>query len=342
MTLELSPKLLDFVEFSDGSSATKRRGTIVEWIGEEALIEISDDRGVPSAFMVCPAHELAKVRDVVIPAAKNVAPPESQSYFENGVLFLQNGLPDRAKEQFRKAFAVEPKFRGTLLHMTNDLGQKGAFETAVFLYTMLLELSPDYGPARENLAVTFLNQGVVRARDRFLPQAMERFNWALMLNPSAKTVAVIRRNIIATYTQLGVLHSDAREYQRAFQWFQMALELDPSDISRRNLAVALIAISTEKARNRDAESIEQIFKQPLLMGLGPSECWTAYGATIASLGDNAGARRAFLAALDANPGNEVARHNLEILAGQTLSEAIGFGLTSAEAEIESLPLSASG
>ena len=52
--------LLEVIEFSNGD--TKSRGTIVEWIGEVALIEISDEHGVPIAFVELPAHELTKVK----------------------------------------------------------------------------------------------------------------------------------------------------------------------------------------------------------------------------------------------------------------------------------------
>jgi tetratricopeptide (TPR) repeat protein len=288
--------------------------------------------------MVRPVHDLAKVREITTSAADAVAQPEGQVYFENGVLFLQNGLVDRAKDQLRKSFSIDPRFRGTLLHLTNDLGSKRAFDTAIFLYEMLLELSPEYVPARENLAVTFLNRGVVHARNGLLPGAIDDFNRALMLNPSGNTVEVIRKNIVASYTQLGVLHSDAKEYELAFRWFQLALEIDPSELSRNNLAVSMIAVSTAQADNRAGKQIDQIFRQPILMGLGLSQCWTAYGATVAGLGDAAEAARAFRAALDSDPKNEVARHDLDALSAQGANQEISAGLICAE--IKPLSLSA--
>ena len=46
------------------------------------------------------------------------------------------------------------------------------------------------------------------------------------------------------------------------------------------------------------------------MGLTLSECLNAFGATLANLGDVEGARRALMEAIQADPGNELARMNL--------------------------------
>jgi tetratricopeptide (TPR) repeat protein len=200
----------------------------------------------------------------------------------------------------------------------------------MFVFGLLLELSPEYSLARENLAVTFLNRGVVRAQSGLILQAINDFNLALMLNPSQRTVDAIRRNNVAAFTQLGIFHSNAKQYQLALQWFQRALELDPSDISRKNVAIGMIAVSTAKAETRTRENAGQIFRQPRLMGLSLSECLTAYGATVASLGDITEAGWAFQAALDSDPTNDIARHNLDVVSGPKPDQDIGAGLVSVE------------
>lgn len=332
MTLELSPKLLDFIEFPSDSADVKRRGTIVDMIGEEALVEVSDDQGVPVAFVVRPVRDLAKVAEDAPRAAESTGRSEGETYFENGVLLVQNGLIDLAREDFRKAFLIDKKFRGTLLRLINNLGERRAFDAAIVLYKMLLDVSPDYSFARDNLAVTFLNRGVMQGKDGQLLAAMEDFNRALMLNPSGPMVSTILKNLVAAYTQLGLFESNARRYERAYRWFQLALELDPSNASRQNLAVALIALSTDRAARDAPKIVERIFEEPLLMGLSVSACWTAYGATIAGSGEEAEAKRAFVEALEADPDNSVARHNLNILSEHLSHQPLAFGLVSKETE----------
>jgi tetratricopeptide (TPR) repeat protein len=199
---------------------------------------------------------------------------------------------------------------------------------------MLLELSPDYDLARENLASTHMNRGITFARHGLFPQAMEAFLKALVLQPSPATAQAIRNNTVATYTQLGLLYSNANQYQLAFGCFQRAFELDPSEISRKNLAVAIIAVSTAASGNRGTEARAGMFREPLLMGLTLSECLTAYGATLATLGETEDARRALQAAIEADPQNGIARHNLEIVSRRESDEKIQMGFV----PIKSQPL----
>ena len=76
----------------------------------------------------------------------------------------------------------------------------------------------------------------------------------------------------------------------------------------------MIALSTAATKNRSAGARAEIFREPLLMGLTLSECQSAYGATLATLNETSEARVALEAALEADPLNETARHNLNVLA----------------------------
>lgn len=341
MTVRINPKLLDVVRLTGSpfKVGETQYGTIVELLGgtpEAALIEVSDEEGVPLAFVHRTIEEIERVADGSKPVERDSKVPEPQLCFENGILFLQNGWYQQAKEQFSKAFSLSPELRGALLNTTNQLGAKGAFESAIVVYTMLLELSPEYDLARENLAVTHLNRAINSARHGLFPQAMDGFLRALALRPSPTTAQTIQYNIVATYTQLGLLYSSTNQYQLALQCFQRAFELDPSGISRKNLGVAMIAVSTAQSGNRatEAEVRMEMFRQPLFMGLTLSECLTAYGATLATLGEIAEARRALRAAVEADPQNKIARHNLEIVSERESTEKIQTGFV----PIESRPL----
>ena len=171
---------------------------------ESALIEVSDEQGVPVEFVRRALGEIEHVSDDAGPAQHDLNVPDGQLSFESGVLFLQNGQYNRAKEEFAKSFELDPKFRGSLLNTTTQLAATGAFETAIYVFRMLLELSPEYAPARENLAITHMNRAITLAKGGLFPQAIEGFLKGLAIHPSAATTERIRHNILASYTQLGL------------------------------------------------------------------------------------------------------------------------------------------
>ncbi|HEY2544608.1 MAG TPA: hypothetical protein VGI46_00935 [Candidatus Acidoferrum sp.] len=319
--VRINPKLLDVVQFprSPLRVGEMERGTIVEMLGETpeaALIEVSDEEGIPIAFVQRKLDEIETVSKGIKVGEHDSSAADAQLCYENGVLFLQNGWYEQAKEQFSKSFSLDPKFRGSLVNTTNQLAANGAFEAAIVVYTMLLELSPDYELARENLSITHMNRAITLARRGLFEQAMEGFLKGLALHPSPATAQKIRGNIVATYTQLGLLYANTNQHQLAFGCFQRAFELDQSEISRKNLGVAIIAASTVGTKSRSTGERAEIFREPLLMGLTLSECLSAYGATLATLGDLVEARLALEAAVEADPQNKTARHNLELLSSR--------------------------
>jgi tetratricopeptide (TPR) repeat protein len=318
MNLELNPKLLDMVEFEDSSLgiAVKRTGTIVETFGappKAVLIEIADSQGVPESFVTKKVQDIKKVWDAK-PAAEQTILREARHYFENGFLYLQNGAFGRAKEQFAKAFSIDRDFRASLLESTNALARQGKLDAAIRVYSLLLELQPAYEVARENLAAAFVQRGVKRGRTGLLDQAVEDFKTALILRPRRpESIDLIQKNLVAAYTHLAVQHSNMNLYSEAVGYFVFAFELGPSDLTQRNLAIALIASSVPKTESGSQVPGEDFFRQAIQMGLTFSQCLNAYGATLAHHGRISEAVRALERAVDVDPKNEMARKNLDTL-----------------------------
>ncbi len=318
MNLELNPKLLDVVEFEDSSLGTiaKRTGTIVETFGvppKAVLIELADSQGVPESFVTKNVEDIQRVWQAK-PTAEHATPREAQGCFENGFLYLQNGLFGRAKEQFARAFSVDLTLRASLLESTNVLARKGKHDAAIRVYSLLLELQPEYEPARENLAAAFVDRGVKRGRAGVLDQAIEDFKTALMLRPRrSESLDLIQKNLVAAYTHLAVQHSDMKLYSEAVDYFVLAFELGPVDLTQRNLAIALIASSVPKTESESQVPGEDFFRQAIQMGLTFSQCLNAYGATLAHHGRISEAMRALERAVDVDPKNEMARKNLDTL-----------------------------
>jgi tetratricopeptide (TPR) repeat protein len=338
MTVNINPKLLDVVQLGGAPFKVGEitYGTVVELLGETprtALIEVSDDAGVPIAFVHRAVEEVERIWNGS--ETDNFESSNKQNakvQFERAMLYLQNGWYNEAKDQFFKSFSLDPNFRGALLNTTNELAAKGSFEPAIVVYTLLLELSPDYKLARENFAITQMNRAIILARNGLFPQAMESFLKALALNPTPSTTQKIHGNIVAAYTQLGLYYSNTKQFQLAFQCFQRAFELEPSEISRKNLAVAMVAVFTAASGSRTAEARLEMFREPLLMGLTLSECLTAYGATLATLGESDEAKRAFQAAIDIDPQNTIAIHDLDVVSARVSSAEIQPGFVPIESE----------
>ena len=335
MNLELSPKLLDVVEFTDSSlgSHAKRTGTVVETLGESptfVLIEVTDSQGLPESFHTKKIDDIDKVWEAK-PAPKQPDEGGAQQYFESGFLYLQNGLVARAKEQFARAFSLQLKLRASLLEATNVLARKGRLDAAIRVYALLLELQPEYEIARENLAAAYVERGVRSGRAGLLDQAIDDFKSALMLRPKREeSVQLIRRNLVAGYTHVAVRHSDMKLYSEAVGFFVLAFELEPSDLTQRNLAIALIAASTPQIEAGSQVPGQDFFKRPIQMGLTLSECLNVYGATLARHGRIPEALSVLEKAVQADSTNQIARKNLETLLHEQPAGDLSLGLASLE------------
>jgi tetratricopeptide (TPR) repeat protein len=334
MTFELNPKLFDIVSFETTSEATRvaRTGTVVELLGSDSgLVEISDRSGVATELLSIP------LRDMKVVSSSTKSPPlehdGGEHYFQEGLLLLQNGVLLLAKERFGKAFAVQSNLAGTLMNLTNDLASKRAFDSALLLYQLIMELQPNYRLARENLARTYLNRGVEYANRGALDKALEDFTKALSFEGSDEIVGLSRHNLAAALTQIGLHHIQIKRFVEAFQFFLGALQLEPFDLTRRNFALALVSLSAWKQETLPHSIQEEFFKEPLLIGLTYSECLNAYGATVASLGKIAEATALIQRALSVDPYNELAKKNLSILSSRSVSEVLPlemWGLTAVE------------
>ncbi len=320
MNTELNPRLLDVAEtridLPELGIRAGTRGTIVEILGESReafLLEITDQHGVAKEFVALAAKQIRGGWKIQEAAAFEPVLNEAGLAFEEGFLYLQNGLVEEAKRQFAKAFKMDPQLAGHLVNSANGLAQKSAFDSAIAVYELVLELQPQRETAKENLAITHLNRGVEYARRGAIDKALEDFNIALVVGPSRATVTLVQKNLVAAYTQLGIRHAEVKQYREALEKFVLALEIDPSDIPRKNLGLAFVSYFASKLGNRAFARRERIFKQAMRMGLSFSECLNAYGATLASLGEMSEARGVLKEAVKADPTNELAKKNFELV-----------------------------
>lgn len=315
----LNPKLLDVVELESapGTATENRKGTVVGILGglgaPTFLIEIVDSEGVATALMTRNAQELKEVWSASAQAKPQPFVSEAQQLFENGLLLLQNGLLERAKNEFSRAFELDPKYAGSLTNLTNVLAEKGEFESAIAIYQMISTLRPEYPTVRENLAATFINRGIDLARRGLLERALDDLNSALLLTSSDRIARIAQKNLVAAYTQLGIAHTDFKRYDEAIQYLVRAFEIIPSEATAKNLALAMVAKLASVSAGRRNLDTEEGLRRAIQVGLTRSESLNAYGATLANLGWFLEAKHVLERALAADPSNEIARRNLNQL-----------------------------
>jgi tetratricopeptide (TPR) repeat protein len=340
MNIELSPKILDVVEvpirFLGPETSGVALGTVVEVFGEprgQLLVEVTDENGVPLDLVLLPASEAKKVWSSPDPVKQASSDEGATNEFQKGVLLLQNGLIAEAKTHFELAFKHDPRLAGTLMNLANGSAERRMYDAAILVYQLILELQPENRLTRRNLAATHINRGIQYSERGALDKAVEEFGYSLSLEPSGEIAQKAQHNLVAAYTRLGLRLAEINRQQEAVAIFIIAFQIRPSDLTRRNLATALVSLQASRAEgSRQAPSISG-FRNPIQMGLTLSECLNAFGATLANLGDVEGARHALMEALQADPENELARNNLARL--DTSKESAGaswmnFGISSIE------------
>jgi len=347
MNIELSPKILDVVEipnrFFRPETSGVALGTVVEVFGEfreQLLVEVPDENGVPLDLVLLPASEAKKVWSYPQPEKQASCDAGAASDFQKGVLLLQNGLIAEAKTHFEQAFRHDPRLAGTLMNLAIESGKRGVYDSAILVYQLVLELQPENRLTRHNLAATHINRGIQYAGRGALDKAVEEFGYSLSLEPSGEIAQKAQHNLVAAYTQLGLRLGEINRHQESVANFFIALQVSPSDLTRRNLAIALVSLQASRAEGSRQTLSMSGFRHPIQMGLTLSECLNAFGATLANLGDAEGARHALMEALQADPGNELARMNLERLA--SAKESVGpswmdFGISSIEPQHVTAP-----
>ena len=340
MNIELSPKILDVVEvpnrFLGSETPGVALGTVVEVLGEPnggLLVEVTDESGVPRDLVLLPASEAKKVWASPEPEKQVSSDEGAANEFQKGVLLLQNGHIAEAKTHFEFAFKHDPRLAGTLMNLAIGSGKRGMFDAAILVYQLVLELQPENRLTRRNLAATHINRGIQYAGRGALDKAVEDFGYSLSLEPSGEIAQKAQHNLVAAYTQLGLRLAEINRHQESVANFFIALQIGPSDLTRRNLAIALVSLQASRAEGSRQTPSVYGFRNPIQMGLTFSECLNAFGATLANLGDVEGARRALMEALQADPENGLARNNLARL--DTTRESAGpswmnFGISSIE------------
>jgi len=152
------------------------------------------------------------------------SPNKARTYSNLGTAQKRQHMIDKARQNFRKALALDPNLADAHYNLGNILDEDGQTDEAIEHYRKAIERKPDFVEARNNLGVALLNQGKI-------DEAVEQFLNALKLNP----------DFALTYNNLGLANFKQGQINAAIDYYDKALELDPAMAEAHfNLGAALL------------------------------------------------------------------------------------------------------
>lgn len=136
-------------------------------------------------------------------------PKYAEAYYNLGIIYMENGVSEKAIEAFTQALQHQPK----LIPAHNNLGlaylQKGLTDKAIQEFRAALEIGPDI-EAYMNLA------GVYTLLD-LREEAMRAYQAALKLDP----------NIFEAHYNLGLAYKENGRFGEAREHLQKTIHLKP-------------------------------------------------------------------------------------------------------------------
>jgi Flp pilus assembly protein TadD len=153
-----------------------------------------------------------------------------------GILYSLEGQADRAREQFERALAIDPKDAVVLNNLGNSLRDLRSLDGAAKAYRRAIELAPGYADPLNGLGSVLVAQGHAE-------EALPLFDRALSLAPDRHEVRLNR----AVALELG---GDRAAAIDAYRGFVTASEADPDFAEQREIATRLaLQLEEEGAAN---------------------------------------------------------------------------------------------
>jgi Flp pilus assembly protein TadD len=235
-----------------------------------------------------PASAAAQFR-----AAIALKPDHDQARLNMGRLYQQQGKPEAAREMYLDAIRVHPGFANAYYNLAALAASQGQTDEAIKRYRQTIEYDPRHAGAYAYLGQLLASRGERGEAERVLRQA-------LAIDP----------DLAPAHTGLGNLLLDAGRFDAALAEFARAAALEPQNpVVRNNIGIAL-------AKRDRLDDAERMFRESLRLKPDYVEAMVNLGIVRARRGDVAGARELFARALALDPGNDLARRQVEALPSQ--------------------------
>ena len=238
-------KMLDVVALTEDLPAEGLRrgevGTVVEkWKDGVFEVEFSGDSGQAYAFVALPANQLMNLhfrKDAVVKSAQ--LNPEARKLLEEGIALMNRGDEIKAEKKFREAISLDQNSKGALLNYLLQNFEVGIdWEVKIKSLRFLFHLAPDYEEGRNNLAITYLNYGVEKAKAGDIAFAQVLFNYAMAIDIAPDVSSKIRENFAGVFTTLGAKEHAKKDYENTVGFMRMACMVFPNEKTRHNLGLA--------------------------------------------------------------------------------------------------------
>lgn len=231
--------------------------------------------------------------------------------FEYGISLLNEGKLIEAEKAFRRAVDLRPDYI-RVLHNSMVRSFEGVEDWGLRINAMRLvrRVSPTYEPARNNLAIAYMNLGVEKAHEGDIDSARDLFHTALGVEASEDILCDLRRNLAAAYTGLGArAHSQGR-FEESLAHMGRACAFFPNEQTRHNLGLAYVFLALALLQDKEFDGAIHYFESAEDTGLILPQSLNNYGVALALKGRLNEASRAFERALEIDPENATIQGNL--------------------------------
>jgi len=321
-------KMLDVVAVTEDLPAEGLRrgevGTVVEqWKDGVFEVEFSGDSGQPYAFVALSANQLMNLhfrKDEVVKSSQlNQA---ARRLLGEGIELMNRGDEIRSEKKFREAINLDQNSKGALLNYLLKSFETGVdWDVKIQSLRFLFHLAPDYEEARNNLAITYLNYGVEKAKAGDVELAQILFNYAMAIDVAPNVSSKIRENFAGVFTALGAKEHAKRNYENTVGFMRMACMVFPNDKTRHNLGLAHANLALWYMENREHEKAIPVFESAAETGVILPELLNDYAIALIFEKRLDEARLAFERALDLAPESNLIKENLAKLSKKEPSES---------------------
>jgi len=310
-------KVLDVVALREDLPDHRLRqgevGTVVErWKDGAYEVEFSDDSGEAYAFAALPSNKLMKLHFQKIEAVEaSPLSPEVRRFLDEGFAFFNNGDEVQAESKLRSAITLEPRSRAAILNsILRSFDTNNDWEARIQALRFLYHLAPEYEYGRNNLAITYLNYGVEKAKEGDTEQAMMLFCYAITLDVTADIASKVRENYAGVVTTLGIKAHKKGDYENAVAAMRVACMVLPDEQTRHNLGLGHAYLALSHMDRGQYEAAIPVFEEAEEAGLILPELLNDYAIALVFVSREDEAKLAFGRALELSPNNYIIKENL--------------------------------
>jgi tetratricopeptide (TPR) repeat protein len=246
--------------------------------------------------------------------AQRLQPDAVDIHHYLGVARLALGQPGNAVGHFREALRLQPTLGKAHFSLANAFKQMGQFDKAIPHFQNVIQLLPNLVEAHLYLADTLQQSGDLQAAAECLRECLLRFPGcaeahfhlgnvycALCQHDDAireyRAALGLSPTIVQAHTNLGVLLAAADETDEAIAHYEQAIQLQPQNVE------AHYHLGNALRQRQDMASATRTYEHALLIEATYTPARDALADTCMELGDEAGAKAHWQAALREHPAD---------------------------------------